>query len=44
MTVFGWIFMLGSTLSVAALTVWCYVRVLSAPAAPPEPVQKFHSA
>ena len=44
MTVLGWIFMLTSTLSVAALTFWCYYRVLRAPAEPPEPVQHFHSA
>jgi hypothetical protein len=25
----GWIFMLASTISVTALTLWCFARVLS---------------
>jgi hypothetical protein len=40
----GWIFMIASLIFVVGLTVWCYYRVLKAPAAVPEPAKDFHSA
>jgi hypothetical protein len=44
MTAMGWIFMLSSLAFVWGLTLWCFARVLSAPAEAPEPVKDFHSA
>jgi hypothetical protein len=44
MTFWGWVFMLSSTLSVTALVVWCFYRVLGAPEEPAEEVKHFHSA
>lgn len=32
MTTLGWIFLLGSTVFVWGLTIWCFYRVLTAPA------------
>ena len=45
MTLWGWIFMLASTLSMTALTICCFRKVLSFPEEPPaERVKGFHSA
>jgi hypothetical protein len=44
MTLLGWLFMIGSALFVWGLTLWCYVKVLTAPREPAEPVKDFRSA
>jgi hypothetical protein len=37
MTLGGWIFMLASTISMTALVIWCFWKVLRSPGKPPEP-------
>lgn len=44
MTTAGLISMLLSLVFVVGLVVWCYHRVLTAPAEPPEKSKDFHSA
>ncbi len=44
LTALGWTFMLVSTLSVTALVISCFKRVLTAPEDVAEEVQSFRSA
>lgn len=44
MTVAGVVSMVLSLVFVVGLVSWCYYRVLTAPAEPPEPTKDFHSA
>jgi hypothetical protein len=44
MTTAGLISMLLSLVFVVGLVAWCYHRVLTAPAEPPEQTKDFHSA
>jgi hypothetical protein len=44
MTTLGWMFMITSLGFVWGLVLWCYKKVLSAPTAPPQQLEDFHSA
>jgi hypothetical protein len=44
MTTAGGIFLVASLGFVWGLTIWCYVKLLSAPEPPPDEIEKFHSA
>jgi hypothetical protein len=44
MSVLGWIFLATSLSFVWGLTGWCYYKILSSPAGPPEELKHFHSA
>ena len=44
MNALGWLFMLTSTLSMTALTLWCFYRVLAAPEKPADRDEQSTSA
>jgi hypothetical protein len=44
MNALAWIFMLASVSFVTGLMLWCFKRVLGAPAEPAKEIEDFHSA